>query len=314
MTWADNGKQKEGESIGQNRYNSMVGTPNSAHWPWWRRQGRDGVALGLEKGTLSLPKRRKEREAQQRLATPDVSLRSCRHPVQARKQHTATTHHPPPTTSAWRTSTPTTTHDHSINNRKMAARTRARAAALLLLALASTACCTAFLLPTPTTTTTSRLASSLLRLHAATTASSLSTSLPPSTAIIGAGPTGLFTALVLARRGYSNITVYDRLPRPDDPASPNWGNPYVLALYPPTHPPTHDEARCTFLFSITPTHPPTRPQQLSFLQPRPPRTRTNRTHSHHPPTHLLPTATVPTTSASGHEGKSRSQPRMPGMI
>lgn len=43
---------------------------------------------------------------------------------------------------------------------------------------------------------------------------------------MGGGPTGLFTALMLARRGYQNITVYDRLPRPDDPSSPTWGNPY----------------------------------------------------------------------------------------
>lgn len=57
-------------------------------------------------------------------------------------------------------------------------------------------------------------------------AAATSTALPPSTAIVGAGPTGLFTALVLARRGYQNITVYDRLARPDDPSSPNWGNPY----------------------------------------------------------------------------------------
>jgi len=58
------------------------------------------------------------------------------------------------------------------------------------------------------------------------TAAATSATLPASTAIVGAGPTGLFTALVLARRGYRNITVYDRLPRPDDPSSPNWGNPY----------------------------------------------------------------------------------------
>ncbi|GAB5037954.1 fad dependent oxidoreductase [Nannochloropsis oceanica] len=58
------------------------------------------------------------------------------------------------------------------------------------------------------------------------TTASKSATLPPSTAIVGAGPTGLFTAIVLARRGYQNITVYDRLPRPDDPSSPDWGNPY----------------------------------------------------------------------------------------
>ncbi len=75
-------------------------------------------------------------------------------------------------------------------------------------------------------------ASPLCRLRTTTaaattmTAATQSATLPPSTAIVGAGPTGLFTAIVLARRGYQNITVYDRLPRPDDPSSPNWGNPY----------------------------------------------------------------------------------------
>lgn len=71
-----------------------------------------------------------------------------------------------------------------------------------------------------------RTAAAAAATTAAPSSSTTSTSLPPSTAIVGAGPTGLFTALVLARRGYKNITVYDRLPRPDDPSSPNWGNPY----------------------------------------------------------------------------------------
>lgn len=76
-----------------------------------------------------------------------------------------------------------------------------------------------------------RRTSALLRhrTYAATSAfhpTSTNVHLPASTAIVGAGPTGLFTALMLARRGYQNITVYDRLPRPDDPSSPTWGNPY----------------------------------------------------------------------------------------
>ena len=40
---------------------------------------------------------------------------------------------------------------------------------------------------------------------------------PPSTIIIGAGPTGLATAIMLARRGWSNIHIYDRLSPPPDP-------------------------------------------------------------------------------------------------
>jgi len=57
--------------------------------------------------------------------------------------------------------------------------------------------------------------------------------LPTSTAVVGAGPAGLFTSLVLARRGYTNITVFDRLPRPPKPDSSEWGNPlrsYNLGL------------------------------------------------------------------------------------
>lgn len=57
--------------------------------------------------------------------------------------------------------------------------------------------------------------------------------LPKSTAIVGAGPAGLFASIVLARRGYTNITVFDRLPRPPTPDSSEWGNPlrsYNLGL------------------------------------------------------------------------------------
>jgi kynurenine 3-monooxygenase len=57
--------------------------------------------------------------------------------------------------------------------------------------------------------------------------------LPTSTAVVGAGPAGLFASLVLARRGYTNITVFDRLPRPPAPSSAEWGNPlrsYNLGL------------------------------------------------------------------------------------
>lgn len=59
------------------------------------------------------------------------------------------------------------------------------------------------------------------------------TALPKATAIVGAGPAGLFASLVLARRGYTNITVFDRLPRPPEPSSAEWGNPlrsYNLGL------------------------------------------------------------------------------------
>jgi len=46
-----------------------------------------------------------------------------------------------------------------------------------------------------------------------------------STAIVGAGPSGLATAIMLARRGWNNITVYDRLGEPEPPSSSFWGNP-----------------------------------------------------------------------------------------
>lgn len=46
-----------------------------------------------------------------------------------------------------------------------------------------------------------------------------------STVIVGGGPAGLATALMLARRGYHNITVVERLGEPPRPSSPEWGNP-----------------------------------------------------------------------------------------
>ena len=41
-------------------------------------------------------------------------------------------------------------------------------------------------------------------------------------AIIGGGPAGLSTAIMLARRGYSNIRVYERLSEPPPPEDPSW--------------------------------------------------------------------------------------------
>jgi 2-polyprenyl-6-methoxyphenol hydroxylase-like FAD-dependent oxidoreductase len=35
--------------------------------------------------------------------------------------------------------------------------------------------------------------------------------------IVGGGPAGLATAIMLARRGWRDIAVYDRLPPPPDP-------------------------------------------------------------------------------------------------
>lgn len=46
------------------------------------------------------------------------------------------------------------------------------------------------------------------------------------TIVVGSGPTGLFTSLMLARRGFKNILVLDRLERPAPPDSPLWGDPY----------------------------------------------------------------------------------------
>lgn len=46
-----------------------------------------------------------------------------------------------------------------------------------------------------------------------------------STAIVGGGPAGLAVALMLARRGYRDITVLERLKEPPPPASEEWGDP-----------------------------------------------------------------------------------------
>ncbi len=45
------------------------------------------------------------------------------------------------------------------------------------------------------------------------------------TVIIGSGPTGLTVAIMLARRGWKDITVLDRLPPPPPIDSPDWANP-----------------------------------------------------------------------------------------
>ncbi|CBJ26418.1 Kynurenine 3-Monooxygenase [Ectocarpus siliculosus] len=47
---------------------------------------------------------------------------------------------------------------------------------------------------------------------------------PSSTAIVGGGPTGLAVALMLARRGYRDISVMERLNQPPPPSSPKWDN------------------------------------------------------------------------------------------
>jgi hypothetical protein len=44
------------------------------------------------------------------------------------------------------------------------------------------------------------------------------------TVIVGSGPTGLAGALMLARRGYKDIHVYDRLPEPPAVDSKDWGD------------------------------------------------------------------------------------------
>ena len=46
----------------------------------------------------------------------------------------------------------------------------------------------------------------------------------PKTAIIGGGPAGLTTAIALAKRGYRDITVYDKLTRPPASDSDEWMN------------------------------------------------------------------------------------------
>ncbi|CAM9189999.1 unnamed protein product [Choristocarpus tenellus] len=61
----------------------------------------------------------------------------------------------------------------------------------------------------------------------ATSVSSLGSAPSPkalSTAIVGGGPSGLASALMLARRGYKNITVLERLQEPPVPSSSVWGD------------------------------------------------------------------------------------------
>eukprot|EP00282_Hemiselmis_andersenii_P005778 CAMPEP_0114150032 /NCGR_PEP_ID=MMETSP0043_2-20121206/22483_1 /TAXON_ID=464988 /ORGANISM="Hemiselmis andersenii, Strain CCMP644" /LENGTH=457 /DNA_ID=CAMNT_0001244729 /DNA_START=28 /DNA_END=1398 /DNA_ORIENTATION=- len=48
---------------------------------------------------------------------------------------------------------------------------------------------------------------------------------PARPVIVGSGPTGLACAVMLARRGWTNIQVYDRLPPPPPKDSDEWGNP-----------------------------------------------------------------------------------------
>ncbi|KAK3256417.1 hypothetical protein CYMTET_34446, partial [Cymbomonas tetramitiformis] len=49
---------------------------------------------------------------------------------------------------------------------------------------------------------------------------------PSNAMIVGGGPAGLATAIMLARRGWTNIRVYERLSPPPTPESAAWGDPY----------------------------------------------------------------------------------------
>ena len=53
-----------------------------------------------------------------------------------------------------------------------------------------------------------------------TASETLDDSPPPRTVVVGGGPTGLATAIMLARRGWRNIEVWERLPRP--PTTTPW--------------------------------------------------------------------------------------------
>ncbi|CAM9549319.1 unnamed protein product [Chrysoparadoxa australica] len=65
----------------------------------------------------------------------------------------------------------------------------------------------------------------LSSLHVATRAEDISAPhAKDGSVIIGAGPTGLATAIMLAKRGYKNIKVYERLSEPPLPASAEWGD------------------------------------------------------------------------------------------
>mmetsp|Transcript_35322 Transcript_35322/g.56749 ORF Transcript_35322/g.56749 Transcript_35322/m.56749 type:complete len:570 (-) Transcript_35322:2874-4583(-) len=48
---------------------------------------------------------------------------------------------------------------------------------------------------------------------------------PSRTVVVGGGPAGLACAIMLARRGWTNIEVWERLPRPPAPTAGEWGDP-----------------------------------------------------------------------------------------
>ena len=49
---------------------------------------------------------------------------------------------------------------------------------------------------------------------------------PSRSIIVGAGPAGLAAAIMLAKRGWTNIDVFDRLGPLPSPDADEWGNPY----------------------------------------------------------------------------------------